>query len=151
MKKYLLSFIATAALIASAVSVSASTPEQEKAFVDGYKAAFEAKDAAKLQSFLYTTGADAQALEFYKMMMTSDMGSKVSKIELRKLTPEETKKAAEVMPGPSGNMKLPLTPTLKLVIGVETKNANGSSTSTSESFVAESGGKLVIPVPVAAK
>ncbi|HEX5037446.1 MAG TPA: hypothetical protein VFX30_09845 [bacterium] len=151
MKKYLLSFVALAALIASAVSVSASTPEQEKAFVDGYKAAFEAKDAAKLQSFLYTTGADAQALEFYKMMMTTDMGSKVSKIELRKLTPEETKKAAEVMPGPSGNMKLPLTPTLKLVIGVETKNANGSSTSTSESFVAESGGKLVIPVPVAAK
>jgi hypothetical protein len=151
MKKYLLSFVMLIAVLAAAVSVSASTPEQEKAFVDSYKAAFEAKDKAKLESFLYTTGADAQALEFYKMMMTTDMGSKVSKIELRKLTPEETKKAAEVMPGPSGNMKLPLTPSLKLVIGVETKNESGSSTSTSESFVAESAGKLVIPVPVAAK
>jgi hypothetical protein len=119
--------------------------------VDTYKAAFEAKDAAKLESLLYTKGADAQALGFYKMMMTTDMGQKISKIELRKLTPEETKKAAEVMPGPSGNMKLPLTPTLKLVIGIETKNENGSSTSTSESFVAESEGKLLIPVPVPAK
>jgi hypothetical protein len=151
MKKILTPFVLMAAVLVSAVSGYASTPEQEKAFVDTYKTAFEAKDAAKLQSLLYTKGADPQALEFYKMMMTSDMGSKISKIELRKLTPEETKKAAEVMPGPSGNAKLPLTPTLKLVIGVETKNANGSSTSTSESFVAESEGKLVIPVPVPAK
>lgn len=150
MKKILTSFALLAAVLASAVSF-ASTPEQEKAFVDGYKAAFEAKDAAKLETFLYTKGADAQALGFYKMMMTNDMGQKISKIELRKLTPEETKKAAEVMPGPSGNMKLPLTPTLKLVIGIETKNENGSSTSTNESFVAESEGKLLIPVPVPAK
>ncbi len=151
MKKILTSFALMTAVLASAVSGHASTPEQEKAFVDGYKAAFEAKDAAKLQSFLYTTGADPQALEFYKMMMTSEMGSKISKIELRKLTPEETKKAAEVMPGPTGNMKLPLTPTLKLVIAIDTKNENGSSTSTNESFVAESGGKLLIPVPAPAK
>lgn len=150
MKKILTSFVVMSALFASAAA-SAATPEQEKAFVDGYKAAFEAKDKAKLESFLYTTGADPQALEFYKMMMTSEMGSKISKIELRKLTPEETKKAAEVMPGPTGNMKLPLTPVLKLVIGIETKNENGSSTSNNESFVAESAGKLVIPVPVAAK
>jgi hypothetical protein len=151
MRKILATFLMMSAVLVPAVSGFASTPEQEKAFVDAYKAAFEGKDAAKLQSFLYTKGADPQALEFYKMMMTNDMGSKVSKIELRKLTPEETKKAAEVMPGPSGNAKLPLTPTLKLVINVETKNANGSSTSTSESFVAESEGKLVIPVPVPAK
>lgn len=150
MKKFLTSFAVLAAVLVPLLS-QASTPEQEKAFVDAYKAAFEGKDKAKLESFLYTKNADPQALEFYKMMMEGDMGSKISKIELRKLTPEETKKAAEVMPGPSGNAKLPLTPTLKLVIGVETKNANGSSTSTSESFVAESEGKLVIPVPVPAK
>jgi len=150
MKKILTSFAVVAAVLVSAVA-GASTPEQEKAFVDGYKAAFEAKDAAKLVALLYTKGADPQALEFYKMMMTAEMGSKISKIELRKLTPEEVKKAAEVMPGPSGNAKLPLAPTLKLVIGIETKNESGSSTSTSESFVAESEGKLVIPVPVPAK
>ena len=39
----------------------------------------------------------------------------------------------------------------KLVIGVDTKNDSGTSTSTNETFVAESGGKLVIPVPVPAK
>lgn len=151
MKKILTFFAVAMTVLVSAVSGFASTPEQEKAFVDAYKAAFEGKDGAKLQSFLYTKGADPQALEFYKMMMTSDMGSKISKIELRKLTPEEVKKAAEVLPGPTGNAKLPLTPTLKLVINVETKSENGSTNSTSESFIAESEGKLVIPVPVPAK
>ena len=150
MRKILTSFVLAVAVLVPAVSY-ASTPEQEKSFVDAYKTAFEAKDAAKLQSFLYTKDADPQALEFYKMMMTNDMGQKISKIELRKLTPEETKKAAETMPGPSGNAKLPLAPILKLVINIEVKNANGSSNTTNESFVAESDGKLVIPVPVPAK
>lgn len=151
MKKLLSLFVVIAAVIASAAPSFASTPDQEKAFVDAYKTAFEAKDGAKLESFLYTKGADPQALEFYKMSMKNDMGSKITKIGLRKLTPDEVKKAASVMPGPSGNAKLPLTPTLMLEVSTESKNANGSSTSTSESFVAESDGKLLIPVPVPAK
>jgi hypothetical protein len=44
-------------------------------------------------------------------------------------------------------MKFTLQPTKKLVIKTETKDANGSSSSSSEVFVAESDGKIVIPAP----
>ena len=47
--------------------------------------------------------------------------------------------------------QLPLKPTKKLKITVETKDANGSSSSSSENFVAEKDGKYVIPVPAAVK
>lgn len=54
--------------------------------------------------------------------------------------------------GPDGSKaKLPLTPTKKLKLSIETKDANGSSTSSSESFVAEKDGKYVIPVPATVK
>jgi hypothetical protein len=131
----------------------AGTPEQDKAFVDKYKAAFEKGDKATLESFLYTKDANPMALEFYKMMTTEGAGSaKISKIELVDLTPDDVKKASEVQTGPDGSKaKLPLTPTKKLKIGVETKDANGSSTSSSERFVAEKDGKYVIPVPAVAK
>ncbi len=130
----------------------AGPPEQEKAFTDKYKTAYETKDTATLESFLYTEKANPMALGFYKMMVTNGAGDKISKIELVELTPEDTKKAEETMDGPGGmKMKLPLKPIKKLKISVEHKDANGSSTSTSESFVAEKDGKLVIPVPVDVK
>ena len=44
-------------------------------------------------------------------------------------------------------MCLTLKPTKKLTVKVEQKDANGSATSSSTSFVAEKDGKLVIPVP----
>ena len=128
------------------------TPEQEKAFTDKYKTAFEAKDTATLESFLYTKDANPMALEFYKMMITDGAGGKISKIELIDLSTEDAKKAEEIQEGPGGmKTKLPLKPTKKLKITVETKDANGSSSSSSESFIAEKDGKFVIPVPVAAK
>jgi hypothetical protein len=124
-----------------------ATPAQEKAFVDAYKKAFEAKDEKTLTGFLYTKGADPQALEFYKLMMTSDIGGKISSIQLADLDASD-KKRAEGGPGPNGKpMKFTLQPTKKLVIKSQTKDANGSSTSSSEVFVAESDGKLVIPAP----
>ena len=123
----------------------------EKAFTDKYKTAFESKDTKTLESFLYTTGSDPGALEFYKMMMSGEAGSKISSIELAALTPEEMKKAGEPQEGPGGKLCLTLKPTKKLVIKVEQKDANGSSSSTSTSFVAEKDGKLVIPVPGACK
>ena len=132
--------------------LSAGTPEQEKEFTEKYKKAFEANDTATLHSFLYTKGANPMALEFYKMMMTNGAGEKISKIELVNLSPEDAKKAAETQDGPGGmKTKLPLQPTKKLKITVEQKDANGSSSSTSESFIAEKDGKFVIPVPVDAK
>ena len=120
---------------------------EEKAFTDKYKAAFESKDTKTLESFLYTNGSDPGALEFYKMMMTAEAGSKISSIELVALTPDEVKKAGEPQEGPGGKLCMTLKPTKKLVIKVEQKDANGSGTSTSSTFVAEKDGKIVIPAP----
>jgi len=79
-------------LLTITLPIRAGTPEQEKAFVDKYKTAFEGKDSATLESFLYTQGSDPAALEFYKMMQSGEAGEKISKIELVNLTPEDVKK-----------------------------------------------------------
>ena len=131
----------------------AGTAAQDKEFVDKYKAAYEKGDKAALAAFLYTKDANPMALEFYKMMQAEGAGTaKISKIELVELTPEDVKKASEVQTGPDGSKaKLPLTPTKKLKISIETKDANGSSTSSTENFIAENDGKYVIPVPAVVK
>jgi hypothetical protein len=67
-------------------SAVAATPEQEKQFVDTYKKAYDAKDAKTLNALLYTKGADPQGVEFYKMMITSEMGGKITSIQLLDLT-----------------------------------------------------------------
>ena len=54
-----------ALIITVSVSLRAGTPAQEKAFMDKYKTAFEGKDTATLEAFLYTQGSDPGALEFY--------------------------------------------------------------------------------------
>ena len=137
----------SALLITSTLASLAATPAQEKAFTDKYKAALEGKDTATLEGFLYTQGSDPQALEFYKMMQSGNAGGKIASIELVSLTPEDVKKATTPMDGPTGKVCLNLKPTKKLVIKVEQKDANGSSSSNSENFVAEKDGKFVIPVP----
>jgi hypothetical protein len=130
------------------VLLLAGTPAQEKAFTDKYKTAFEAKDTATLESFLYTQGADPEILGFYKMMQSSDAGGKISKIELVDLTPEDAKKAATQMDSPTGGkVCLTLKPTKKLIIATETKDGSGSLSSKSQNFIAEKDGKFVIPVP----
>ena len=135
-------------LVMLGFSVTAATADQEKAFTDQYKKAFEGKDTATLESFLYTQGADPGIVEFYKMMQSGEAGEKISNIELVSLTPEDVKKASTPMDSPAGGkVCLTLKPTKKLVIKVEKKDANGSSSSSSENFVAEKDGKFVIPVP----
>lgn len=144
-------------LIVLAVAASAgapaiaATPAQEQAFVDTYRKAFEAKDAATLHSLLYTKGADPKALGFYRMMTTVGMGAKVASIALVDLTPEDRARASRAMPGVDGKMlRLSLEPVKKLVIRVETKTADTASTGTNEVFVGERDGKLWIPVPAPA-
>jgi len=133
-------------------SLYAGTPEQEKAFVEKYKTAFEAGDKATLHSFLYTRGANPMALEFYRMMQTEGAGQKISKIELVDLSPDDVKKADAIMDGPGGQkFRLPLRPTKKLKITVQTKSADSSSTTSTESFIAEKDGNYVIPVPASVK
>jgi hypothetical protein len=97
---------------------------------------------------LYTQGADPAILGFYKMMQSGEAGEKISKIELVDLTPEDAKKAAAPQDSPTGGkVCLTLKPVKKLVIKIKRKDANGSSSSTSENFIAEKDGKFVIPVP----
>ena len=139
------------AICLGAVSLHAGTAE-EKAFVDKYKTAFEAGDKATLESFLYTKGANPMVLDFYKTMMTAEVGGKISKIELVDLTPEDAKKAEGIQDGPGGEkMQMSLKPTKKLKIAVDKKDGESTSSSTSESFVAMKDGKFVIPVPASVK
>ena len=134
-------------LIIVATTFCRAGSAEDKAFTDKYKTAFESKDTKTLESFLYTTGSDPGALEFYKMMMTGEAGSKIASIELAALTPDEMKKAGEPQEGPGGKMCLTLKPTKKLTIKIEQKDGDGSSSSSSTSFVAEKDGKFVVPVP----
>ncbi len=143
-----ISSLVFAFLVTITFPIAAGTPEQEKAFADKYKTAFEGKDTATLESFLYTQGADPAIVGFYKMMQSAEAGEKISKIELVALTPEDVKKAATSMDSPTGGkVCLTLKPTKKLVIKIDKKDESGSSTSNTENFIAEKDGKFVIPVP----
>jgi len=141
----------TTLLIISGLFVRVANAEQEKAFVAKYKTALEANDSATLQSVLYTTGADPMIVGFYKMMQSNGEGDKVSKIDLVDLTPDDVKKATAPQDGPRGKVCLNLKPTKKLVIVTEKKDENGSSTNTTENFIAKKDGKFVIPVPLPCK
>jgi hypothetical protein len=129
------------------LSVYAGDSPKEKAFVDSYKKAFEAKDTAALQSFLYTEAADPGILEIYKRMQSSDAGEKIFKIELVDFTAEEMKKIAMPKDSPlGGKVCFPLQPTKRLMITVDKKDARGTLSITGN-FIAEKDGKFVIPVP----
>ena len=134
---------------AACVSVYAGDSPTEKAFVDTYKKAFEAKDTAALQSFLYTQESDPGILEIYKKMQSSDAGEKIAKIELIDFTEEEMKKVAMPKDSPTGGGKVcfPLQPSKRLMITINKKGEHGPSSTTSGNFIAEKDGKFVIPVP----
>jgi len=146
-------WIAVAAVsLALAGTATAGTPQQEQAFTDGYKKAWEGKNTKALNAFLYTKNADPKVLELYRMMMTDGMGGKITSIALEPLSDADRAKAEATRPGPDGKMlKLGLKPTRKLVIKTEQKSPGGTSTGTQSVFVAEHEGRFVIPVPVAAK
>jgi hypothetical protein len=136
------------AVAVACLSVYAGDSPREKAFVDSYKKAFEAKDTAALQSFLYTQGSDLGILEIYKTMQSADAGEKISKIELIDFTAEEMQKVAMPKDSPLGGGKVcfPLQPTKRLMITIDKKDAKGTST-TMGNFIAEKDGKFMIPVP----
>jgi hypothetical protein len=136
------------AVAAACLSVYAGDSPKEQAFVDSYKKAFEAKDTAALQSFLYTQDSDPGILEIYKTMQSSDAGEKISKIELVDFTAEEMKKVAMPKDSPTGGkVCFPLKPSKRLMITIDKKDAKGISSTTSGNFIAEKDGKFVIPVP----
>jgi hypothetical protein len=82
----LLSLLIAAGFMAN--PLPAASPDQEKAFTEKYKTAFEGNDSATLESFLYTKGADPMVLDFYKSMIAQGAGGKISKIELVELSAE---------------------------------------------------------------
>ena len=136
------------AVAVACLSVYAGDSPEEKAFVDSYKKAFEAKDTAALQSFLYTQGSDPGILEIYKTMQSADAGEKISKIELIDFTAEEMEKVAMPKDSPTGGkVCFPLKPSKRLMITIDKKAAQGMSSTTSGNFIAEKDGKFVIPVP----
>jgi hypothetical protein len=134
-----------------ALAAGAATPAQEKAFVDTYRKAYDAKDEKTLASLLYTKGADPAAVEFYKMMMAAEAGSRITAIDLVEITAEDRKRI-DSMQSPDGKpAKLVLPPTKKLVVETETKNASGSGKGKSQIFVGEADGKLYVLVPAVAR
>ncbi len=143
--------LAVVAWLALAGAALAATPAQEKQFVDTYRKASEGRDQKTLESLLYTTGADAQALAFYKAMLGAEAGGKIASIELLDLTADDRARSEKTQSPDGKTMKLVLPATKKLVIKSATKTKDGSSSSTSEVFVGESGGRLYILVPAAAK
>lgn len=154
MKKTLATLVTSAVLLGltGAAPAVAATPAQEKAFVDGFKKAVERKDAKALKALLYVKDADPTALEFYNMMIVADFGSTINSIKLVELTAEENKQMAAGGKNIHGKpMKMPLKPIKSLEITTSTKTNNLTANGSSQWYVAESDGKLVIPVPAVVK
>lgn len=150
MKKAIPTLVTGAVLLScmGAVPAVAATPAQERAFVDGFRKAVERKDAKALKALLYVTDADPTALEFYNMMIVADFGSTINTIKLVELTAEENKQMAVGGKNIQGKpMKMPLKPIKSLEITTSTKADNLTANGSSQWYVAESDGKLVIPVP----
>ena len=154
MKKTLATLVTSAVLLGltGAAPAVAATPAQEKAFVDGFKKAVERKDAKALKALLYVKDADPTALEFYNMMIVADFGSTINSIKLVELTDEENKQMTAGGKNIQGKpMKMPLKPIKSLEITTSTKTNNLTANGSSQWYVAESDGKLVIPVPALVK
>ena len=135
-----------------AAPVLAATPAQEKTFVDGFKKAVERKDAKALKALLYTREADPTALEFYNMMIVADFGSTIKSIKLVDLTAEEDKQMGTVGKNIQGKpIKMPLKPIKSLLLTTGSKSADLTTNGSSQWYVAEYEGKLVIPVPALVK
>jgi hypothetical protein len=139
-------------VIMLAAPALAATPAQEKAFVDGFKKAVERKDAKALKALLYTRDADPTVLEFFNMMIVADFGSTIKSIKLVDLTAEENKQMEMGGKNIQGNpMTMPLKPIKSLQIATSSKSADLTTSGTSQWYVAEHEGKLVIPVPALVK
>jgi hypothetical protein len=129
----------------------AASADAEAAFIKAYQSAFDSKNADALSALL-APGGDPTAVQFYTQMMTSELqDGKLSSIALKDLTPEDVANAAQIQPGPNGNLQLLPKPYKKLVLHIDTKTADTTASSDSEIFVADVNGKVLISVPTPAK
>jgi len=129
------------------LSALAASEAQLKQFADSYRKVLEAKDEKALHAFLYTKDADPEAVDFYKEMMTMGLDKPIKSIEVRELTTEDRKDIAELTDMQSKPIKYNVEPVAKL----EIDRSAGTSKRTDRVFLAEHGGKIVIPVPGKAK
>ena len=129
----------------------AVTPAQEKQFVENYKKAYEARDGKALTALLYSKGADPQALEFFTMMMTSEMDGKIASIELRDLTADDKARLANSRSPDGRPFEFVAPPVKTLVVKFANSAAGEPSYSETDLFVAEVEGQLRIPVPASPK
>ena len=152
MRRVLLSLaVAFVATFSAAGIAAAATADEEAAFINAYKTAFAAKDAAALSALLYPKG-DPMAMDFYGQMMTAEMADgTLTGIELKALSADDVANAAAIQDMPSGKMQLLPKPYKKLVLTIDTKTDTTTSSSNSEVFVADVDGKIVISVPAPAK
>jgi hypothetical protein len=151
MRGILVSIAITMTALVGGSGAYAATAEQEQAFIDAYKTAFDAKDATALNALLFSEGAIPMAVDFYQQMMQADFGKEIASITLEELSADELVEVDAVMPTPDGgSARLVPKPYKKLVIKIDTSDANGTSSSTSSAFVAEQDGRLGIAMPVAA-
>jgi len=136
--------IITTLLFAVCTAFSA-TPEQEKAFLESFKKAFEAGDVKTLDASLLTEGVNAEIKEMLTGLQRIDVGKPVESIKLVAVTDADRARYGDVMDMPDGKKyKMPVPPTKLLVI----KSKGGA---TSKAPVAEKDGKLVVLLPVEAK
>jgi hypothetical protein len=149
--KLIFSFTVAVSVALGVPAAIAASPEQEQAFLDTYKTAFEAQDASTLHGLLFEQGAIPEAVELYDMMMSAEFGEKISSIQLVDFDAEDLARIEETMPMPDGTMaRLAPKPFKKLVITIQMSDANGSGTSTSSTYVAEQDGRIGIAMPVPA-
>jgi hypothetical protein len=143
--------VLAASLLAGPGPAAAASAEQEQAFIDTYKAAFAAGDAATLRALMFSDNAIPDAIEFYEMMMTVEFGYPIKSIDLVDLDAEDLARIDETMPSPGGTMaRLAPRPYKKMVIVIDTSDASGTGTSTSTAYIAEHDGRLGIAMPVPA-
>lgn len=143
--------LAIGLLSVGAAAALAASAEEEQAFLDTYRTAFDNQDAATLAGLLFSDGAIPEAVGFYEMLMTADFGQTITSIALDDLDAEDLERIDETMPTPDGQMaKLAPRPYKKLVIVIDSSDDSGAGTSTSRTYVAEHDGRLGISMPVPA-
>ena len=147
-----ISFLFAAILALNVSTAHSATPEQEKAFVDAYKSAFESGDKTALAGFLYKEGSPEDVVRLFTNMQNSAAGGKIASIELVELTPAEVEKFNKPMQFKDGrSLVVSVAPYKQLVVVVEPAAGTEAQKKTLKTPIAEKDGNLVIPLLVLAR
>ena len=127
--------------------VAAASPEAELAFLDAYKAAYEAQDYEAFTTLLQIDGAIEEAIDFYLLNMTAEFGGEIS-LSLEELTDEELAEISGPLPGLDGlDYVLKPTPYKRLVIDIVLPSGQSGGAAV---FVGDLGDHIIISTPTRA-